>query len=120
MKKVVATKAKAVKTVKEHKYYFGIFEVTAKDADALYVCGDSLNLGEWNAAKSVKMHDLGEGRFIRRKRFAIGQVVEFKFLRSPDWKDVEKGSAGEEIANRCIVTYEDKYVKANITNWRND
>ncbi|MBI4816340.1 MAG: phosphonate ABC transporter ATP-binding protein [Deltaproteobacteria bacterium] len=34
--------------------------------------------------------------------FAVGQQLEFKFVRG-DWSRVEKGPAGEEIANRALT-----------------
>lgn len=105
---------------KERKYYFGIFEVDANWTDEVYLCGDSENLGNWNSTKAVKLHNLGNGKFKIRKRFTLGQVVEFKFLRKPDWHDVEKGMWGEEIPNRVIRVYEDKHVVATINNWRMD
>ena len=109
-----------MKQTKERKYYFGVFDVEASWTDEVYLCGDSENLGNWDSTKAVKLRNLGDGKFRIRKRFTYGQVVEFKFLRKPDWHDVEKGMWGEEISNRVIRVYEDKHVVACINNWRMD
>jgi len=108
------------RTRKPAKFYFATFEVTAADAKNIYLCGDSKNLGNWNPQKSAEVKQSGNGKFFCRKRFLIGQVVEFKFLRSKSWMDVEKGTTfGEEIPNRKIDD-KNKTVVVEIVNWRQE
>ena len=95
------------------------YATTPQPADQLYLCGEPHNAGNWDAAlaKPMKWTDKG-WRAI--KILPVGEVFEFKILRSRSWQDVEKGIWGEEIANHAIVAQKGLVVEMDIPNFRLD
>lgn len=74
------------------------------NAQDLYIVGSTKNLGEWDAAKAVKLEYCAEcNAFYTTKMLPAGETVEFKVLTAKDWANVEKGSYGEEVANHSFV-----------------
>lgn len=74
----------------------------------VYISGSTKNLGEWDLSKAV------EAEGIITKQFPEGTEVEFKVLSNKDWKNVEKGPYGEEIANRKFVASKGLVVKVDV------
>ena len=79
-----------------------LYAIPQEPVEQMYICGEIKSAGEWNAtvAKPMKLTDKG-WRAI--KILPVGSVFAFKVLKGQDWKNVEKGTWREEIANHEIV-----------------
>ena len=86
----------------------------------MYISGSTKNLGLWNASKAVQLTSTDGYKFTIRKRFRIGESVEYKVLTRRDWSKVEKGMFGEEIANHRIVADKGAVAEVTVYNWRRD
>lgn len=85
------------------KFCFVTFEVKVPFGyEKVFLSGNTKNLGEWNARKAIELKQKGD-YFVARKRFPVGEVVEFKALCAKDWIGVEKGLFREEICNNSII-----------------
>lgn len=82
------------------KYCFVNFTVTTKDiSENVYIIGNTKNLGNWDSKKAVKMNKIDDNTYQLRKRFLIGENVEYKVISSKEWNNVEKGIFNEDVEN---------------------
>lgn len=87
--------------VKKTKVTFKV--TTCETHDALYVCGNVAELGEWNPAKSVKLeYNSEEHCYECAKMLPVGTCVEYKVLASKDWANVECAADGFETPNHSF------------------
>ena len=95
------------------------FSVQPKtQVEELYIVGSTSSLGNWDAAKATKLTYCNEcQKFVVSKMLPAGEVVEFKFISSTDWNNVEKGTWKEDIANRTIVPEKGLNVELTIENF---
>lgn len=97
-----------------------VFEVAAPPstpADAvLWLAGNDAALGGWNPS-GVRLAPLGGGRHAAAVEVERGGLLEFKVTRG-NWETVEKGPAGEEIANRTHRAERDDTVRVAVAAWR--
>ena len=86
----------------------------------MYISGSTTNLGAWDPSRAISLSTDDGYRYTVRKRFRIGEEVEYKVLTRKDWRGVEKGMFSEELSNHVFKA--DKGVVAEITvyNWRRD
>lgn len=75
----------------------------AKKYENLYICGNCAKLGNWNPEKAVPLKKTKCGNFRLSRKFPVDSHIEYKLLAGKDWKYVEKGIYGEEIANHSQV-----------------
>ncbi len=99
------------------KYCFVNLTVTSKDSlENLYIVGNTKNLGLWNVKNAVSMKKVNENTFVVRKRFLIGENVEYKVLKAKNWENVEKGIFNEDVENHHFEAtknhFEDIYLHA--------
>lgn len=103
------------------QYCFVNFVVnTFAPVSDMYISGSTKNLGLWNASKAVRLTSTDGYKFTIRKRFKIGESVEFKVLTLRDWRGVEKGMFAEEIANHHIIADKGAVAEVTVYNWRRD
>ena len=94
------------------------FLVSAPVKDELYVVGNIPALGEWNAAKGVKLTYCAEcGRYTASKLLPADTNVEFKVLAGKTWDAVEKGAWGEDVANHAFVAAKGTKVEVEVLNF---
>ncbi|MDE5715329.1 MAG: hypothetical protein K2I42_04275 [Anaeroplasmataceae bacterium] len=80
------------------------FLVKAPAGNDLYLVGNVLALGEWNATKGVKLTYCDEcGLYTASKLLPAGENIEFKVLAGKSWDAVEKGTWGEDVPNHAFV-----------------
>lgn len=81
---------------------------------ALYVAG---NFQGWDAGSpSSRLTDRGGRLYEITFEMAPGSVIEFKFTRG-DWAKVEKGAAGEELANRTWTVTGPVTLQRTVARW---
>ncbi len=81
---------------------------------ALYVAG---SFQGWNPGSAAhRLADLGGGLHEITLDLAAGTALEFKFTRG-DWARVEKGFAGEELANRAWTVDGPATLQRTVTRW---
>ena len=118
MKKSVSATAK--KTNKTSKYCFVKLIVRVPEGyEEAYICGNTANLGAWNAAKAVKLKK-SDDAFVIRKRFPVGAKIEYKALSCRNWGRVEKGAFGEELQNNCFTAEKGIIVQRNVATFNNE
>ena len=101
--KTESIKIKNLGSAVVRRFCFVRFEVQVPFGyEKVYLCGNTRNLGEWNATKAVQMRQVGD-YFVVRKRFPLGAQVEFKALVERNWGCVEKGIFFEEIGNNVLT-----------------
>src|SRR5262245_57230876 len=66
----------------------------------VYLAGNLDAVGQWKADGKA-MSRQSDGSYLLEVSLPKGQRLEFKFTRST-WQTVEKGAAGEELANRVL------------------
>lgn len=94
------------------------FLVSAPVKDELYLVGNIPALGEWNAAKGVKLTYCAEcGRYTASKLLPADANVEFKVLAGKTWDAVEKGAWGEDVANHAFVAAKGTKVEVEVLNF---
>ena len=76
-------------------------EVICHAGEVIYICGNIPQLGGWNQEKALPMKK-ENGKYVITKMLPQGQMIEFKFLKKPDWVFVEKGMYGEELPNHIL------------------
>ena len=80
----------------------------------VYLAGDfqgwSPGAADWALTRGA------DGRWARRVVFADGQPLQFKFTLG-GWDRVEKGAAGEELANRLHVVRGDTTLHLAVASW---
>jgi hypothetical protein len=86
------------------KIVVGNFPTTT---EFIYICGNTSNLGNWDAKRAIMMTPVkGESsieRFERDFMFTEGDIIEYKFLAGKDWANVETGYVAEDIPNRSFT-----------------
>jgi predicted alpha/beta superfamily hydrolase len=83
---------------------------------AVWLAGDAEALGGW-APAGVRLEALGGGRHTGVVALERGRTIEFKVTRG-SWETVEKGPAGEELANRRLTASDDDTVRVTVAAWR--
>ncbi len=80
------------------------FVVHATKGLDLYLCGNVTALGEWDAAKAVKLSYCADcNSYTVSKMLPADETIEFKVLSAKDWNAVEKGFNHEDVANHSFV-----------------
>ncbi len=85
-------------------------------ADTLRISGNLPELGPWDPGK-VALQPLGAHTHSVTLELPAGWALEYKLTRG-SWETVEKGSAGEEIANRRLVAVHADTVHVQVAQWR--
>lgn len=81
---------------------------------ALYVAG---NFQGWDAGSAAcRLTDRGGRLYEITFELAVGSILEFKFTRG-DWGKVEKGAAGEELANRAWTVTGPVTLQRTVARW---
>lgn len=84
--------------------------------DRLYLSGNLAQLGPWHPGK-VALQRADGGRHVLTLRLRAGSQLEFKITRG-SWTTVEKGPAGEELANRRLTAAATESVHVEVSAWR--
>src|SRR5436190_7082621 len=85
-------------------------------ADAkIYLAGNLDEVGKWKA-DGVAMKKLDAGEYQFELKLPKGQTLEYKINRG-SWETVEKGTNGEELANRTLALDADKVEKITVARW---
>ena len=88
----------------------------ATPADAkLYLSGDLPAAGNWKA-DGVALEKQADGRWRAKLRLPKGRELQYK-LTLGSWAGVEKGKAGEEVANRVLNADADRRVEVAVQQW---
>ncbi|MFN3197272.1 MAG: alpha/beta hydrolase-fold protein [Bradymonadia bacterium] len=83
--------------------------------DTIYLNGDAVALGTWQAEAAVPMQPAGDRRWTLTLDLPPGPI-EFKAHRG-NWGTVEKGAFGEEIGNRQAEAAEGVTIEGTVLNW---
>jgi predicted alpha/beta superfamily hydrolase len=83
---------------------------------AVWLSGSVPALGTWNGA-GVPCRARPDGLFTAEVALERGATVEFKVTRG-SWDTVEKGPAGEELANRVLTVRGPDTVRVAVAAWR--
>ena len=84
-------------------------------ADIVYLAGD---IQGWvPGSPSWALAKQPDGRWTIAVPFTAGQTLQFKFTRGT-WETVEKGSSGEEIANRTLAPVDGATYDLSVATWR--
>ena len=112
------SRAEGARAVEEATVTFEIrVPETTPDGAAIWISGDRVELGAWNG-RGVSAKRGADGLFRAVVTFPKGTVFQFKVTRG-GWDTVEKGPAGEEIANRAFrVDGPDELCAVDVANWR--
>lgn len=94
------------------------FLVKAPVKKEVYLVGNVAALGEWDAAKGVKLSYCEEcGCYTASKLLPVDANVEFKVLAGKNWDAVEKGAYGEDVANHAFVATKGTKVEIEVLNF---
>ncbi len=75
----------------------------AQDVKEVYLVGSDEKIGSWDPKNAIKMNNKEKGVFTISKMFEAGDEIEFKFLSSKSYSNVEKGLYLEEIENHKVT-----------------
>lgn len=84
--------------------------------DDIYISGNIPELGPWDPGRR-RLERAGRRRFAVTLEIPVGTRLEYKITRG-SWETVEKGSRGEEIANRQLAVTGDDTVEVRVAKWR--
>lgn len=82
----------------------------------IWLSGNHERLGQWNGA-GARLTPRADGRFIVRLDLPLGAALEYKVTRG-SWDTVEKGPAGEEIANHTHLVEGPATLETTVATWR--
>lgn len=89
-----------------------------KDTQDIYVVGDHKLLGNWDVSKAVQMAKYDDGDFGLTIDLATGTQVQYKYLSSKSWDNVECGYVAQEIDNRSFTANETKIITDSIKGFK--
>ena len=91
------------------------FLVSAPAGMDLYICGNTTSLGDWDAAKAVKLAFCDEcKKYTASKLLPAGEQIEFKVLSAKNWDAVEKGAHHEDVANHSFTAAKGAKVEVKV------
>ena len=85
------------------------------EGSSVHISGSVTALGQWDGV-GVALAPLGGSMWTATVTLSPGEHVEFKVTRG-SWATVEKGPAGEEIANREFTVEPDLVIEATVASW---
>ena len=109
-KPAIAAKAEDKVTVK--------FEINLEGAiadEAIYLVGNTKELGNWDVTKAKTLKKNKAGIYASTGiKFEKGTVVEFKICKAQNWDTVEKTVEGTELTNHTFTADEYKTVTIDV------
>ena len=82
----------------------------------VWISGNVSTLGSWNG-RGLEAQKVADRTYTVGCRFPIGAHLEFKVTRG-GWETVEKGSSGEELANRTHEVTMSETLAIEVATWR--
>jgi len=99
------------------KFYVKIPDTTPTQ-DTIYISGNIDALGEWSA-EGLHLEKTPDCRYYGKTNVTKGAEIEYKVTRG-SWETVERGAAGEEIANRTLTVKSNMTVNIKVTSWASE